>query len=513
MQKIIRNILRRAPENILPPSTISHTHDERAVTRTADPLLYPDLKNLTLKSSSMVPSFYSWLHKVSPAFPVDANKIKILSQPADFYSLLLKKCSSAKQRIVFSSLYLGTGELEQALIETIRQQMINMQGHLKVTFLFDYCRGSRGTVNSRSMVAPLLQQQSNLVQVSLYHSAVLRGLLRWILPQRFNEVVGLQHMKIYIFDDCLIISGANLSHDYFTNRQDRYVVIEDCPELANFYSNLIFKVCEFSFQLLPNGSTTLHSTWPPECHPYLGDKNKFVKAARERVMSAMVPTFSGAEADIKNIGADTWVFPLIQMGQLRIQQDSEVTARLFEQSPPSSKIHLATGYFNLPKQYIDSILSKSQAQFTILTAHPTTNGFLNASGIAGGIPALYTQVAKEFFHKCYKLGHQDRVHIKEYIQDGWTYHGKGLWMTLPGQQNPSLTLIGSPNFGSRSLDRDLETQLAVVTSNPDLQRRLAEERERLYSKGALVTKSVFMQEDRLVPLWVYCISKVFRRLF
>lgn len=43
--------------------------------------------------------------------------------------------------------------------------MYDLQGQLKVTLLFDHCRGSRGAINSRSMVAPLLQEQPESVQV------------------------------------------------------------------------------------------------------------------------------------------------------------------------------------------------------------------------------------------------------------------------------------------------------------------------------------------------------------
>ena len=42
----------------------------------------------------------------------------------------------------------------------------------------------------------------------------------------------------YVFDDTLIMSGANLSGDYFTTRQDRYWVIRDA-QLASFYHNLV----------------------------------------------------------------------------------------------------------------------------------------------------------------------------------------------------------------------------------------------------------------------------------
>lgn len=59
------------------------------------------------------------------------------------------------------------------------------------------------------------------------------------------------------------------------------------------------------------------------------------------------------------------------MGQLNIHHDSEVTLRLLEESPAGSQIHLATGYFNLPQQYMENILRQSQATFSVLTAHPT----------------------------------------------------------------------------------------------------------------------------------------------
>jgi len=45
---------------------------------------------------------------------------------------------------------------------------------------------------------------------------------------------------------------------------------------------------------------------------------------------------------------------------------------------------------------------------------------------------------------------QKRITLWEFIKPGWTFHAKGLWYTLPNQQKPLLTLIGSPNFGKFS---------------------------------------------------------------
>lgn len=50
----------------------------------------------------------------------------------------------------------------------------------------------------------------------------------------------------------------------------------------------------------------------------------------------------------------------------------------------------------------------------------------------------------------------------------------GLWYYLQGQDRPCLTLIGSPNFGYRSVHRDLEAQVAIVTENEELQSQLQE---------------------------------------
>lgn len=64
-----------------------------------------------------------------------------------------------------------------------------------------------GQINSRTMLLPLLQRFNSQMRVCLYHTPDLRGLLRLLVPQRFNETIGVQHIKVYLFDDSIIISG------------------------------------------------------------------------------------------------------------------------------------------------------------------------------------------------------------------------------------------------------------------------------------------------------------------
>lgn len=74
---------------------------------------------------------------------------------------------------------------------------------------------------------------------------------------------------------------------------------------------------------------------------------------------------------------DTWIFPLVQMGQLNILHDSEVTLKLLQSASLGARLKLATGYFNLTSDYISAVLKQCQATCDLLTAHPTTNGFFS----------------------------------------------------------------------------------------------------------------------------------------
>lgn len=81
-------------------------------------------------------------------------------------------------------------------------------GNIDIKVLLDFMRGSRGKLNSRKILEPLLNgRYGHCCQVFLYHTPKLRGFLKMIVPDRFNELVGLQHMKFYLIDNDIIISG------------------------------------------------------------------------------------------------------------------------------------------------------------------------------------------------------------------------------------------------------------------------------------------------------------------
>ena len=46
-----------------------------------------------------------------------------------------------------------------------------------------------------------------------------------------------------------MITGANLSEDYFNDRQDRCYIIQDCQPLADYFDDLISILTDVSFNL------------------------------------------------------------------------------------------------------------------------------------------------------------------------------------------------------------------------------------------------------------------------
>lgn len=63
--------------------------------------------------------------------------------------------------------------------------------------------------------------------------------------------------------------SANLSDSYFTNRQDRYVFLQDCADVADFFTELVDAVGDVSLQL--QGDDTVRVV-EGMVHPYQGGR-------------------------------------------------------------------------------------------------------------------------------------------------------------------------------------------------------------------------------------------------
>jgi len=202
-----------------------------------------------------------------PLFTCRAGNIEILKDPIDFYIALHQGIRTSYQRIALSTLYLGTGNLERYLMACIDSKLKRSK-KFKFSFLMDFMRGTRvgsDGESSLSIVSPLKTENLHNPNVKLaFYCNPSHGskLFRFYNESGLREVFGVHHMKFYVFDDNVLLSGANLSESYFTERQDRYMLIKNAPELANWLEDLLETLSNNSFHVEDNGEVNMANYQP-----------------------------------------------------------------------------------------------------------------------------------------------------------------------------------------------------------------------------------------------------------
>lgn len=491
----------------------------------------------------------SELDRLAPRIDINADQVEILDGPKEFYEALKSKIRSAKKRIYLSTLYIGRTEHE--LVWTIHEALRQNGPELKVSILTDALRGTRESPNPScaSLLASLVSQFPNQVEVRMYHTPNLTGFRKALIPKRINEGWGLQHIKLYGVDDEVIISGANLSSDYFTNRQDRYHVF--CSrEVTDYFAGIHNAVCSISYLLHPNNSPSKYTLeWPPS-NPApnpLDAPKAYIQAATSLLKPLVDPKLHQSPPT-----TSTSLYPLLCHPPTL---NTELPAFTTLVARPIKSFTFTAGYFNPHPLITSSLMSVSSAPTSaigiVLTASPYANGFFGSKGISGLLPAAYTHLSHKFLQAARGKNLQLREWRRGVVgqQGGWTYHAKGLWVTLPREEvsnleytkcresrerlfsdttstaplhtsdgfingrastpiGPSATLIGSSNYTTRSYGLDLEVGAIVVTRDEALIRKWRREEEMLLSRSEEVQEEELQTKERRagwrvrVAMWV-----------
>lgn len=423
------------------------------------------------------------LDRLAPRIDINADQIEIIHGPTEFYETLKAKIRGAKRRIYLSTLYIGKAEHE--LISTLQDALQHNGPDLKVSILTDALRGTREAPDPScaSLLASLVDKFPDQVEIRLYHTPNLTGFRKALVPKRINEGWGLQHIKLYGIDDEVILSGANLSNDYFTNRQDRYHVFSS-KRVTDYFATIHHAVCSISFRLQPsNTPSRFKLEWPPS-NPApnpLDAPKRYIEAATTVLAPLAEPRPSPAVPT-----TSTSLYPLLCHPPTINTELPAFTSLL---SRRISSYTFTAGYFNPHTTITSSLLAASSpptsSPGTILTASPYANGFFGSTGISGMLPAAYTHLSLRFL----QAAHGRNIQLREWQRgvvgpkDGWTYHAKGLWVTLPGEVDvragPSATLIGSSNYTTRSYGLDLEVGAMVISNDEGLMRKWKREEEML----------------------------------
>jgi len=268
--------------------------------------------------------------------------------------------------------------------------------------LIDGLRGNRKERDCRSSISNIRKICPNAC-IHEHVSEKFSGFAK-LLPERIREIVGTQHMKIIVVDDHVIITGANLSDIYFNNRQDRYFVLRNHPSLAD----------------------SLHEV-------VVGDGNiiqgKFDVDEQTKIS--------------------------FRVHDPRKSKRDELINSVLGSEPETSSICLSSPYLNLSLDIVE-LLEKFH-HVKIITGSLETNAFHNSQGLSRHIPTAYAIVQEDIPKK---------FELLEYSRPGWSFHPKGIWITPRGESTPTSTIIGSSNFGYRSLVRDMEITFCMRSIDP-----------------------------------------------
>ncbi|KAK1760350.1 CDP-diacylglycerol-glycerol-3-phosphate 3-phosphatidyltransferase [Echria macrotheca] len=476
-------------------------------------------QSATPSSTAMLAPFVNELDRIAPSFKVHGSQIRVLQTPIEFYETLKDKIRNAENRIFLSTLYIGKSEKE---LIAVLQQTLRAKPHVKLSILTDALRGTREAPDpsSASLLAPLISEFGpDRVEIRMYHTPNLTGLRKKYIPKRINEGWGLQHMKLYGVDDEIILSGANLSSDYFTNRQDRYHLFSS-RDITEYFSNIHDAISSLSFLVKPAKSASgFQLTWPETNAAVspLSDPKQFITESTSLLSGLISPKTAPVTAlDQTPVEKrDTSVYMLAQFSQLlkpdtstELPAISHVLKTLESPVYAKSSWTFTAGYFNPAPSLTKLLLSTASHNNTVITASPFANGFYKSPGVSGLLPDAYTLLARRFLRAVHHNKREASTVLREWRKGtvgepgGWTYHAKGLWVTLPENKNPSISLIGSSNYTKRSYSLDLEANALIVTENEGLKRRLGEEQRWLKENTEVVTRDDFARTERRVGLKV-----------
>jgi CDP-diacylglycerol--glycerol-3-phosphate 3-phosphatidyltransferase len=302
---------------------------------------------------------------------------------------------------------------------------------------------------------------------------------------------------------------------------DRYHVFAS-KALTEYYAQIHHAICSLSFQVLPDPENESYMLeWPSSngAPSPLESPQDFV-AYSSTFLNPLIQASDNEPANPSE-SSQTFVYPVSQFTPLLKPEDTSteypaVTTILRMLSSSSAfagaRWLFTAGYFNIHPVLSSLLISSTSAaqhnpsttQGTVLTASPWANGFYGSPGISGMLPAAYTHLSARFLDRVAEAQATTSIQLKEWRKGtvgtpgGWTYHAKGLWVTLPNEEHPSLTFVGSSNYTKRSYSLDIETGALVVTNDPDLKQKLGEETERLQKDASPVSRDDLMQTERRV---------------
>ena len=422
-----------------------------------------------------------------PCIPVAVAGFETLQGPEDFRRKLLELIAQARIRILLPVLYLQDDDAGREVLEALYAAK-NAHPALVVAVLVDLHRAQRGLIGKR-------RSEGN---IALYKEMAKRlgpGVPIHGIPVQTRELMGVMHLKGFVFDDHVLYSGASLNDVYLQRhegyRLDRYHLIRSQP-LADSMAGLLTQI------LLPDPAVIA-----------LDDRSRSPKPPPRTVVSRLRRhlkeghyTFAPGNLHVKDIG----ITPLLGLGR-RGNHLNAVLLQLIDCA--QRRLVLFTPYFNLPRPLHKAIQARLRAgcQVLIVLGDKTANDFYISPDepfkAISTLPYLYESNLRRF---CKAQQHSiDKGLLNIYLwQDADnTFHLKGLWV------DGIFSLLTGNNLNPRAWWLDLENGLLIRDPRELLKTQHEGELERILSRARRLAhySELETEEDYPPP-----VRRLFKRL-
>ncbi|MGX5174788.1 CDP-diacylglycerol--serine O-phosphatidyltransferase [Aliikangiella sp. IMCC44653] len=389
------------------------------------------------------------------SIPIAAEKIEIIETPKEFADKLMALIANAKERIYITALYLQDDTAGKEILEAIYQAK-QAKPNLDVKIFVDYLRAQRG----------LMGQAKSIGNVRLYrelankyeHQIDILG-----VPVKTKEVLGVLHLKGFIFDDTLLYSGASINNVYLQQEQryryDRYHLIHD-KTLTNSMVNYLNSY-------LANAKAVKSLTAKS-----LPDKTQLKQVIKQLKNSLRQVNYTVPTAKAKQNDGEVLVTPLLGFGGRKNMLNNSIY-ELVKQT--EKKLTIFTPYFNLPNKINKAVRRslKQGKEVEIVVGDKTANDFFipveqefNRIGI---VPYVYETNLRKFVKRNQKFIDSGLLNVRLWKDGENSFHLKGISCDEKNH------LITGHNLNPRACRLDLENGILIEDSNKLLAQKFAHE--------------------------------------
>lgn len=374
-----------------------------------------------------------------PAFAVPADAIEALHGPQALHQALLAEIAQATRRIVIVALYLQDDEAGREVMDALHAAHARQPG-LQIDVFVDWHRAQRG----------LIGKQKSPGNAAMYrdHAQRLGGGVRvWGVPVQNRELLGVLHLKGFVFDDTVLYSGASLN-DVYLGKHGRYR-LDRCHRIRD--AALADSMAAFAQRHFRDSEAVRRLDLPDL--PSMRSLLPAIRAFRQQLQQAayLVPMAALPEGAVA-------VTPLKGFGRTDNALNDAMLALL---RGARQRIVLLTPYFNLPgpvRAALGQALRRG-CRVEIMVGDKTANDFYipptQPFRTIGLLPYLYENNLRRFAR-----AHARQIASGQLVLWLWrdgdnSYHLKGLFADDDG------ALLTGHNLNPRAWALDLENGLLL----------------------------------------------------